>query len=48
MSKIHPWALIFIWLFLCFIVKEELVPYVFGGGLIVLILISLGFFDKQP
>ena len=34
-----------IFVFYC---KKELVPYVFGGGLIVLILISLGFFDKQP
>lgn len=48
MSKIHPWALIFIWIFLMFIVKEDFLLYVFWGGLIVQILISLGFFDKQP
>lgn len=48
MSKVHPWALILGWVFLWCIVKEELFPYVFGGGLIVIILISLGFFDKHP
>lgn len=48
MSKVYPWALILGWVFLCFIVNEELVPYVFWGGLIVMILISLGFFDKNP
>lgn len=47
MNKVHPWALILGWVFLWCIVKEELFLYVFWGGLAVIFLFSLGFFEKR-